>query len=145
MKFTRFTSQRPFFLVFDRGDDVLETVRELAREQGIRGGRFAAIGALQRAVIAYWNAELRKYEQIEIAEQVEVASLVGDITVEDGETKVHAHVVLGRRDGSSMAGHLLEGTVFPTLEMHLVDFGETLERHADEETGLSLIVVGERP
>lgn len=142
MKFAAFESQRPFFLVFDRGDEVLETTREFAREHRIRGGRFAAIGALERGVIAYWNRERRQYERIEVAEQVEVASLVGDITLDGDETNLHAHVVLGRRDGSSLAGHLLEGTVFPTLEMHLVDFGETLARREDEETGLSLIAIG---
>lgn len=145
MKFTTSASQRHFFLVFDRGDDVIDATRKLAREQHIGGGHFAAIGALERAVIAYWNPELHEYERIDVAEQVEVASLIGDVAVEGDETKIHAHVVLGRRDGSSLAGHLLEGAVFPTLEMHLVDLGQPLVRREDDETGLSLIDLGARP
>lgn len=139
MKSIEFSRQRPFFLVFGSGDDVLETTREFAREHGIRGARLGAIGALQRGVIAYWNPESRAYERRSIDEQAEVASLSGDIALEGEELKVHAHVVLGLRDGSALAGHLLEGTVHPTLEMLLVDFGEPLVRKHDESTGLSLI------
>lgn len=144
MKAASVAAQRSYFLVFERGDDVLGTIRDFARQRGIRGGRFAAIGALQRGAIAFWNRERLEYERIEVEEQVEVASLIGDIAVEEGETRIHAHAVLGRRDGSSLAGHLLEGTVFPTLEMHLVDFGEPLERRRDPETGLSPIAIRER-
>lgn len=142
MKSAEFAGQRPFFLVFDPGDEVIRTIREFARENGIRGGRFSAIGALERAVVGFWNPELKEYERIAVDEQVEVLSLAGDIAVEDAETRVHVHVVLGRRDGSTVGGHLLDGTVFPTLEMHLVDFGTALERRKNEEIGLSLITLG---
>lgn len=143
MKQRRFDTPRSFFLVFDRGDDVIETLRKFSREQEIRGGHFAAIGALQRGVVAYWNRELRKYEHIEVDDQVEVLSLLGDITMEGDDRKVHGHIVLGRRDGSTIGGHLIEGTVFPTLEMHLTDFAGKLERRQDEETRLSLIAIAE--
>ena len=139
MKSSAFDEVRPFFLVFDRGDEIVETLREFAVEKGIRGGRFAAIGAVAAGVVAYWNRETREYDRIEVEEQVEVLSLVGDIAVEGDETRIHAHAVLGRRDGSTIGGHLLEGTVYPTLEMHLVDYGATLERKKDDETLLSLI------
>lgn len=134
-----FSHSRPLFLVFERGDDVLKVLRDFAREEGIRGGRFAGIGAFARAVVAYWNPATREYEKIGIDEQVEVLSLLGDITLEGDDTKLHAHAVLGRRDGSTIGGHLIEATVFPTLEMHLVDYGAPLERRHDEETKLSLI------
>lgn len=143
MKFRPFPTPRSLFLVFDKGDEVIATLRRFAREGSIQGGRFAAIGALQRATVAYWNPESRKYERIEVDEQVEVLSILGDVTVKGGETKIHAHAVLGRRDGSAMGGHLLEGVVFPTVEMHFVDYGEPLERVRDPETELSLIRIGE--
>ena len=143
MKHRQFNLRRSFFLVFDGGDDVLDVIRRLARELGIRGAHFAAIGALQRCVVAYWNRDLREYEHIAVGEQVEVLSLIGDVAMEGDDIKIHAHIVLGRRDGSTVGGHLIEGTVFPTLEMHLSDFAGALERRADEETRLSLIAIAE--
>lgn len=141
MNATEASVERSFFLVFDRGDDVLSTIRDFAQKNKIRGGHFAAIGALQRGVIAWWNPETRQYDRIELEEQLEVSALLGDIAIEGTKTKVHAHVVLGRRDGQAVAGHLLEGTVFPTLEMHFVAFAAVLERRKDEETNLSLIAL----
>src|SRR5438105_6774193 len=66
-------------------------------------------------------------------------SLTGNVGVDGAETKIHAHVTLGRRDGSAIGGHVLAATVFPTLEMHLVDYDEAVVRGKDDETGLSLI------
>lgn len=33
-------------------------------------------------------------------------ALVGGVALEDGRPKIHAHAVLGRRDGSTCGGHL---------------------------------------
>ena len=82
----------------------------------------------------------KEYEKIPIEEQVEVLSLVGDIASKgDGEPQVHAHVVLGRSDGMTRGGHLLEAYVRPTLEVVLVESPEHLRREWDEEVGLALI------
>jgi predicted DNA-binding protein with PD1-like motif len=131
--------QRRFFLVFDKGDDVLATLRAFAETNAIRGASFLALGALSSATIAYWNPATKEYEKIAVDEQVEVLSLTGNVGVDGAETKIHAHVTLGRRDGSAIGGHVLAAMVFPTLEMHLVDYGAAVVRGTDEETGLSLI------
>jgi len=68
-----------------------------------------------------------------------VLSLVGDIALgEDGLT-VHAHVVVGKRDGTAHGGHLLEAKVWPTLEVELADAPRLLRKRKDAETGLALI------
>ena len=68
-------------------------------------------------------------------------SLVGDIALQAGDPKVHAHIVLGRRDGSACGGHLMEARVRPTLEVVLVESPRYLRRVPDPETGLALIKV----
>jgi len=130
---------RRFLLVFDKGDDFLPALRAFAESHAIRGGVFVALGAFRSATVAFWNPATKEYERIEVGEQVEVLSLVGDIGADGAETKIHAHVTLGRRDGSAIGGHVLAATVFPTLEMHVVDYGATVMRGTDEETGLPLI------
>jgi uncharacterized protein len=74
-----------------------------------------------------------------VSEQVEVVSLIGDVAVEDGEPKIHAHVVIGKRDGATLGGHLLEGRVRPTLEIVLTEAPEHLRREFDSVSGLALI------
>lgn len=45
---------------------------------------------------------------------------MGDVALQDGKPKIHAHRVVGRRDGSTRGGHLIEAYVRPTLELMLV-------------------------
>jgi uncharacterized protein len=139
MQFTGAGQLRTFFLVLDRGDEVIAALRRFADEQGIRGGRFAAIGAFESFTISWWNWETKQYEKHDIDEQVEVTSLIGDISRFNGDTVIHAHVNLGRRDLTTHAGHLFRGVVRPTLEVHLVDYGIELVRARDEASGLPLI------
>jgi len=81
----------------------------------------------------------KDYERIPLREQVEVLSLIGDIALQGSEPKVHAHVVVGKSDGTAHGGHLLESHVRPTLEVILIESPKHLQRKTDEETGLALI------
>ena len=71
---------------------------------------------------AYFDWESKHYQPIEVREQVEVASLVGDVAVgPDGKPSIHVHAVLGKREGTALAGHLEEARVRPTLEIILTE------------------------
>jgi len=134
--------ERTIALVFDTGDEAMATLARFADEHGITAARLTAIGAFSRAVLGYFDWQRKDYERIPVHEQVEVVALVGDVALEDGRPKIHAHVVLGRRDGSTCGGHLLEGHVRPTLEVMLVQSPAHLARTADAESGLALIDIG---
>src|SRR5919106_1187106 len=73
-----------------------------------------------------------------LREQVEVLSLLGNVAVHEGKPAVHAHVVVGKRDGTAHGGHLLEAHVRPTLEVIVVESPKHLYRERDDETGLPL-------
>lgn len=126
-------------LVFENGDEVVAILKAHARRTGIRAAHFTAFGAFRSAILAYFDWKTKEYVEIPVDEQVEVTSLVGDIGLQDGEPVVHAHCVLGRRDGSPITGHLLEGRVRPTLELFLDAHDGVLTRAIDEESGLPLI------
>jgi uncharacterized protein len=89
--------------------------------------------------LGFFERDRKDYKRIMIDEQVKVLSLIGDIALEDDEPKVHAHVVVGKSDGSAHGGHLLEARVWPTLEVILVESPQHLRRKMDQETGLALI------
>ena len=133
--------ERTFALIFDAGDEVMAGLRAFAREHQLGAARFTAIGAFQEAILGYFDWQSKDYRKIPIREQVEVLSLVGDVAQQDGEPKVHAHVVLGRFDGSTRGGHLLEAHVRPTLEVMLVESPAHLRKEHDAASGLALIRV----
>jgi len=126
-------------LVLHTGDDALKAISEFAVRNRIEGASFTAIGAFQNATIAFWNWDTKEYEHIEVAEQVEVLAFNGSIARAGDDPKLHAHVILGRRDGSTVGGHLVRATVRPTLEVFVVDLGMRLARTRDVSTGLWLL------
>ncbi len=131
---------RTFAVVMDRGDEAMECLKRFAREEGLNGAQITAIGAFERAVVTYFDWERKAYDRIPVDEQVEVASMLGDIGVDDaGDPALHVHLVLGRRDGSAIAGHLESGIVRPTLEVIVTEAAPHLRRKKDPETGLNLI------
>ena len=128
-----------FVLVLDTSDDVTKSLLGFAKSHEIAGASFTAIGAFERCTLGYFDWETKKYERIPVNEQVEVLSLVGNFARQDAQPKLHAHVVVGRRDGTAHGGHLLEAFVRPTLEVVVVETPAHLRRSFDETTGLALI------
>jgi uncharacterized protein len=126
-------------LVFDTGEEVVSTLTAFAKQNHIAAAHFTAIGAFSDADLGYFDPQKKQYLKNQVNEQVEVVSLIGDIALDKGEPKVHAHVVVGKKNGGAMGGHLLEAHVRPTLELVLEDSGEQLKRKFDPESGLALI------
>jgi predicted DNA-binding protein with PD1-like motif len=138
--------RRTFAIVFGTGEEVGGGLFAFAHENGIGGAYFTAIGALREVTLGYWDWETKDYRRIPVGEQVEVLSLAGNIALTpDGSTKVHAHVVVGKADGTAHGGHLLEGHVRPTLELILVETPRHLRRTFDPRTGLALLDPGAEP
>jgi uncharacterized protein len=135
------TGQKTFALVFSTGDQAMSVLKAFAKEQCLAASHFTAIGAFQDVTLGYFDWEKKDYIKIPVHEQVEVLSLVGDVTISDSKPNIHAHVVLGKRDGSTCGGHLIEAQVRPTLEVILTESPAHLERRFDKEVGLALISI----
>jgi predicted DNA-binding protein with PD1-like motif len=135
-------TERTWALIFATGDEVVSTLQAFAAQTQITAARFTAIGAFRDATLGYFNWETKTYEKIPVRGQVEVLALVGDVALEGNAPKIHAHVVLGKRDGTAHGGHLLEARVRPTLEVMLTESPAHLRRSFDPQSGLALIDVG---
>ena len=132
--------QRTFVVVLETGEEIVASLQKFAASENVSSASFTAIGALSDAVLLYFDWEKKDYQKIPVREQVEVASLIGDVADgPDGKPSLHIHVVLGTRDGSARAGHLSEGHIRPTLEVVLTENPVHLHKVKDRQTGLALI------
>ncbi len=96
--------QRMFVVVLRTGDEVLTSLTEFAYRAGISAAQISAIGALSDVELKYFDWEKKKYESILVHEQVEVASLLGDVALSpEGKPALHVHIVVGKRNGAAMA------------------------------------------
>jgi predicted DNA-binding protein with PD1-like motif len=132
--------QRTFAVVLETGDEVMACLQAFADREKLSAAQITAIGALSDVVLAYFDWQTKQYQKIPVREQVEVASMIGDVALApDGKRALHIHLVVGRSDGSAMAGHLAEAHVRPTLEVVLTEQPAHLRKVHDPESGLALI------
>jgi uncharacterized protein len=131
---------RKFAVVLDTGDEIMACLQRFAETESLSAAQVSALGAFSEAMLAFFDWETKEYLDIPVREQNEVASLTGDIARDkDGKPSLHLHAVLGKRDGSTLSGHLVGGVVRPTLEVIVTESPVHLHRLKDEETGLALI------
>ncbi|MBZ9995210.1 PPC domain-containing DNA-binding protein [Mesorhizobium sp. BH1-1-4] len=135
--------QRTFVVVLDPGEEAFSALTSFAVDQKIGSASLTAIGAFQRAIVGWFDLESKSYRKIPVEQQCEVLSAIGDVaTGDDGKPSLHVHTVLGLSDGTTRGGHLLEGTVLPTLEITVVEAPAHLRRRKRAELGVALIDLG---
>lgn len=131
---------RTFAVILETGEEAMAALRDFARREGLSAAHLSAIGAFSHGVISYFDWEAKAYRDIPVDEQVEVAALSGDVVLDpEGAPTAHVHAVLGRRDGSALAGHLTSGFVRPTLELVVTETPAHLHKRIDPASGLALI------
>jgi len=125
-------------VVLERGDEVVDCLKRLAREAGIRGGFFVGMGAVDHAVLGYYDLEKKEYLRTEVTGDHEVGSLTGNLTRLEGEPFAHVHAVIAGRDLAARTGHVVSARVGATLELFVHDFGTEIVREPVPEIGLNL-------
>jgi predicted DNA-binding protein with PD1-like motif len=129
-----------YILVFRTGDELASGLLRFAREKKLSAASFKAVGALSSVRLAWYSWDTKQYEpSVTLDEQVELLSLIGDVAMRDKDPVVHAHAVIGRKDGTAHGGHLLEAHIRPTCEVFLTESPVPLQKFIDPESGLALI------
>lgn len=133
--------QKTYAIIMDSGDEVTEALMAFAKKEEVRASQFTAIGAFSETVTGFFDFSIKDYTKTSFKEQMEVLALTGDISIYKDQYKIHAHVVLGRKDGTAHGGHLMKGIVHPTLEIILNESPEYLKRKMDKDSGIPLIKI----
>jgi uncharacterized protein len=127
-------------VILETGEEAFAALTKFANDARITAASLTAIGAFEKATVGWFDFANKTYKKIEVAEQCEVLSAIGDIAVgDDGKASLHVHVVLGLSDGTTRGGHLLEGKVRPTLEVVLTETPDVLRRKKRADIGIALI------
>lgn len=138
MKAQKVEASETYVLRLETGVDALKQLEGFCLQKQIRSGSVELIGAVSSARLGYYDQADRVYSDFVVEGDLEIISFLGNISLKDGAPFVHAHVCLGRGDGSTVAGHGFELTVF-AAEARLTAYGGEVTRSFDEETGLTLM------
>lgn len=137
-----------YVAVLDEGEEAFSALSDWAASQQISAAQVTAVGAFEEAVVGWFDRAAKDYRRIPVGQQCEVLSLIGDIAVGPdagggpGQPQPHLHAVLGLADGTTRGGHLLEGHVWPTLEVVIREAPAELRKTRRPDIGLALIDLG---
>jgi uncharacterized protein len=128
-----------YVVVCDPGDEAVAALTQFAQAEDLEAASIAAVGAFEQAVVGWFDRAAKDYRRIPVDEQCEVLSLLGDVAQGQDGPILHMHTVLGLSDGTTRGGHLLEGTVFPTLEVVVTETPAQLRKVMRPDIGIALI------
>jgi uncharacterized protein len=128
-----------YVVVCDPGDEAVSALMQFARSERLEAAQITAVGAFEHATVGWFDRAARDYRRIQVDEQCELLSLIGDVAAGQDGPVVHVHAVLGLADGTTRGGHLLEGRVFPTLEAVVTETPARLRKVMRPDIGIALI------
>lgn len=128
-----------YVVVCDPGDEAVASLEQFARAERLEAAQITAVGGFERATVGWWDRAAKQYRRIPVDEQCEVLSLIGDVAEGQDGPSLHVHVVLGLSDGTTRGGHLIEGRVFPTLEVIVTETPAELRKVMRPDLGIALI------
>jgi predicted DNA-binding protein with PD1-like motif len=132
-------AEKRFFLRLANGEEVKGTLCRFADEHGIGAGVLRGLGAADSAELDFYHLTEQRHEAVMVEEPTEIAALLGNLgRDESGQAVAHIHATLGRRDGSTVGGHVDRLVVGATLEIDLEVLPGSLNRKLDLTVGLRL-------
>jgi len=123
----------------DQGEPVVTSLERIAESKNITSGTITGIGAVEDAVIGYYQRKQKKYRKDTFKQPYELTNLTGFVTQDDGNVHVHAHVTLAGEGHQAFGGHLHEATVAAAGEFWVDHGNKTVKRQYNGDLGLKLM------
>ena len=118
-----------------RGEDLMESIRELCRKKHIAAGVvLSGVGCILRGRVRDASGVTIR----DIEEHCEIVSLNGTVS----EERCHIHIALSREDLSTIGGHLCPGCIVnTTCELVIAELpGVSIGMEFDPETGYDELI-----
>lgn len=128
----------------DKGEEILEKVKEIALKENIKLASISALGAVNDFNVGVFKTDEKKYYSNLFQGYFEITSLTGTINTMNGEFYTHIHMSAGNEKGEVFGGHLNRAVVSATCEMVITIIDGSVDRYFDEEIGLNLFKFNEK-
>ena len=123
---------------FDRGEEILACLREVALKENIKLASISALGAVDDFTVGVYKVDEQKYYANHFEGAFEIVSLTGTISTMNGEYYAHLHMSAGDDKGKVFGGHLNSARISATCEMVIDVIDGVVERKKDPGVGLNL-------
>lgn len=139
MKFKKFDHK--YVVRLEKGEEVVASIKNLCEEEGIKLGSISGIGATNKAVIGLFETGTKEYHSKELTGDMEITSLVGNVSQMDGEVYLHIHVNIADENNNVFGGHLTSAIISATGEIIIDIIDGIVDREFNKEIGLNLFKI----
>lgn len=136
MEYRKF--QNKIIVRMDKGEEILEKVREVAEKKKIKLADISALGAVSEFTVGVFDTEAKEYHANEFKGSFEIVSLTGTINTMNDEFYCHLHMSAGNEKGQVFGGHLNKAIISATCEMVITLIEGRVDRRFEEKVGLNL-------
>ncbi|MBE6034778.1 MAG: DNA-binding protein [Clostridiales bacterium] len=137
MEYKRFKST--IVVRMDKGEEILEKIKEIAVKEDIRLAAINALGAVGEFTAGVLNTKEKKYYSNDYSGDFEIVSLTGTINTMNKEFYCHLHMSAGDGTGKVFGGHLNRAVVSATCEMIINIIDGEVDRVFNEEVALNIL------
>lgn len=130
--------QNKIVVRLEKGEEVLTALTKIANEYDIQLASVSAIGATNHVTVGLLNINEKKYYSNTIKQDLEITSLMGNITRKENEVYLHLHINVADINNHVYGGHLNECFISATCEIIIDVIDGQINRKFDENTGLNL-------
>lgn len=132
-------SQSNFILRLDSGEELRNEVEKFCAEQSIGAAWVHALGSTKEVELAFYNLQKKEYETKTFSEDLEIATVVGNIALKDNKPFLHVHGTFSNSKMNVIGGHINRCVVSATCEVAVWTTEGKVGRKYDELTGLQLL------
>ena len=130
-----------YVLRLEIGEEIITQLKKFCIELGIESGKVNGIGVVRNAIISYFDLASMEYLHRELIGNMEMTSLMGNISLMEGEPFPHLHVTLADENFQLSGGHLTSAEIGVTGELTVEPFVGVLERKISQENRLNLLAL----
>lgn len=124
-------------LRLDPGDEILESVIEVAKAEKIALAEISGIGATDDFTVGVFNMETNKYDEHSFSGNHEITNLCGTLTQMDGLPYQHLHITCANSQGQCVGGHLLKAKISLTAEIVINKINGQINRKHNADIGIN--------
>ena len=128
-----------YFVSVDSGRNLVDALNDFCNKRKIDVGSISGIGAVNNAVLRFFNPDTKNYSDKAFDKQMEIVNLTGNISSMNKKCYIHIHVTFADDKYVPVAGHLLSAVINGAGEFIITNIpNANLERKFSDELGLNI-------
>lgn len=137
MEYRRFG--QTYMIRLDIGDEVVECLKSVCRENSIALGIISGIGTAKQVTLGLLETATKVYRPKTFQGDMEILSLNGTVSEMKGESYLHIHITLGLSDHGCIGGHLDSAVVSAVAEIFIQAVEGKVDREYSDKAGVNLL------